>query len=147
MKKKVSKVAIDPAPWCCAICGEGNQLNKKRGKIRHHVSYTPEITIILCKRCHLRLHGTGRCFNHPFEKQFGPDKGPYIFAKRVVLEYDNAIGNKSWVTQVDFVPPRDAKKYDPSFFELQKVLLHWMDPNYTNTHNIPTARTPRKPKS
>jgi hypothetical protein len=89
--KKKTKVAIDPAPWCCAICGEGNQLNKKRGKIRHHVSYTPEITIILCKRCHLRLHGTGRCFNHPFEKQFGPDKGPEIFARRVVLEYYNAI--------------------------------------------------------
>jgi hypothetical protein len=87
---KKTKPAIDPAPWCCAICGEGNQLNKKRGKIRHHVSYTPEITIILCKRCHLRLHGTGRCFNHPFEKQFGPDKGPYVFATRVKLVYDNA---------------------------------------------------------
>jgi hypothetical protein len=118
MKKKV-KVAIDPAPWCCAICGEGNQLNKKRGKIRHHVSYTPEITIIVCKRCHLRLHGTGRCFNHPFEKQFGPDKGPYIFATRVKLVYDNAMMNGLVLSKMEVlgkyreiyrIPPSKGKK-------------------------------------
>jgi hypothetical protein len=95
---KKTKGAIDPAPWCCAICGEGNQLangriNKKRGKIRHHVSYTPEITIILCKRCHLRLHGTGRCFNHPLEKLYGPDMGPYVFAEYVVNAYNDAEEN------------------------------------------------------
>jgi hypothetical protein len=95
MTTKKKRVAIDPTPWCCAICGDGNQLNKKRGKIRHHVSYTPEITIILCKRCHLRLHGTGRCFNHPFEKAVGPAMGPRMFAISVVLAYDDAFDSYS----------------------------------------------------
>jgi hypothetical protein len=109
MIKKAS-VAIDPAPWCCAICGEGNQLNKKRGKIRHHVSYTPEITIILCKRCHLRLHGTGRCFNHPFEKEWGADMGPYMFALRVKSAYDRTIDREYFPNTPSPKKPRSPRK-------------------------------------
>ena len=80
-----------PAPWTCEICGEGNRKNPRRRSVQHHICYKPEILSTVCLRCHLRLHGTGRCFNHPFEKKYGPAYGPVVFAQKVLEVYSRAI--------------------------------------------------------
>ena len=76
--------------WACEICGEGNDKNPRRKKVQHHLCYDPELTAVLCLRCHLRLHGLGRCFNHPFEAKYGPAYGPLIFAVAVADIYARA---------------------------------------------------------
>lgn len=77
--------------WTCEICGDGNQKNPRRKKVVHHLCYDPEITAVLCLRCHLRLHGLGRCFNHPFEMKYGQAYGPLVFAMAVVKLYQSAL--------------------------------------------------------
>lgn len=95
-RKKAGKVYPDRRPWKCELCGDGNDKNPKRKKADHHLCYDPELTETLCLRCHLRLHGLGRCFNHPFEVEYGQAYGPLMFAKAVVKMYKRA---EPWLAQ------------------------------------------------
>jgi hypothetical protein len=95
------------APWTCGICGEGNKKNTKRKKVGHHVCYDPEIIRTLCLRCHLRLHGTGRCFNHPFERKFGKAAGPLMFARKVVELYGR---DAEWLDERPSTRRRDSAR-------------------------------------
>lgn len=77
----------------CQICGRTNRdINKF---INHHVRYLDiglsEVTIRVCFGCHERLHGR-RTFNNYFEKVYGKDLGPYVFALRVVQLYEERLG-------------------------------------------------------
>jgi len=40
----------DPPPGICERCGRERELQ------RHHLSYVPERTAMLCRRCHNRVH-------------------------------------------------------------------------------------------
>jgi hypothetical protein len=54
------------------------------------VLYDPEIVVDLCYGCHSWLHNTARSWNHPFVKKYGKDIGPWHFAIRVCMVYDEA---------------------------------------------------------
>lgn len=41
----------------CSICGTRNRLEF------HHVAYTPDDFIIVCKKCHINIHKTGGNLN------------------------------------------------------------------------------------
>jgi len=88
--KKETKEAV-PTTRICDICGRTSGQIKRF--IRHHLRYKgewgEEITCDLCFACHERAHGR-RCYNHPFEKIYGKDIGPYIFAKRLARLYEDA---------------------------------------------------------
>jgi hypothetical protein len=73
------------------LCERELDLRPRRGKptfARHHVSYEPEILILLCPGCHLWLHGQSGVHNHRLKKLFSKDVAPYIFAKKVVELYE-----------------------------------------------------------
>ncbi len=72
----------------CSICGVAH----RKGFTNHHVDYANNITIPLCKACHTWLHAQGMVFNHPFKRQFDRATAPYVFAKRVVMEYERFLG-------------------------------------------------------
>ena len=76
----------------CSICGK-----EKTGKmvfINHHTDYENDITILICRPCHNWLHGRA-VYGHPFVKEYGKDKAPFMFAKRVVEVYREAFGE--WI--------------------------------------------------
>lgn len=42
----------------CAVCGKKeDEISNKRGLLKHHISYKPEIMIWLCSQCHGQVHG------------------------------------------------------------------------------------------
>lgn len=95
MVKKKKEKQWQKVTDTCVICGRTNRdINKF---INHHVRYATqncsEITIRVCHGCHERLHGR-RTFNNYFEKIYGKDLGPYVFACRVREAYENAWENK-----------------------------------------------------
>ncbi len=71
----------------CSICGAAH----RKGFTNHHVDYANNVVIPLCKACHTWLHAQGMVFNHPFKRQFDRATAPYVFAKRVVFEYERAL--------------------------------------------------------
>lgn len=82
----------------CAICGRDN--TKIKVFNRHHLRYDPpEIVVDLCLACHSRLHGRV-CYNHPFEKVYGKDLGPFMFACAVTGLYVSRLGMKGLLERV-----------------------------------------------
>ena len=75
----------------CAICGKPYTTGTRFA--RHHVDYERDITITLCYVCHVLAHGTGKVYRHPLG-EFGRDKQPYEFAKRLIKAYRNALGKE-----------------------------------------------------
>lgn len=83
MKDKTEKQAN--RTWC-RLCGRGDA-DGLRKFILHHISYADDETRVVCYGCHCRLHGTGRFVNKWWEKKYGKDFGPLMFAKAVVKLY------------------------------------------------------------
>ena len=125
----MSKKYIDHSKHVCFICG-GLPKNKK-GKdklfVEHHISYNPEIIILLCFPCHMWLHGQSRVYpNHRIKKTYGVDIGPYVFARRVVKIYESfnpevvgkgeeefaPILKKALMLELKEVPSEKRKKHD-----------------------------------
>lgn len=83
----------------CSICGKevgftGKKNQKGRMWARHHISYDPEIQILVCGSCHMWLHGQRAVYgNHPIKKKYGLALGPYVFARRVIAAYEAADSN------------------------------------------------------
>lgn len=73
----------------CQICGKDLSNPKKQTFAEHHLSYNKDIKALICKGCHMWLHGQSAVYNHIFKKRFNPDISPYIFAKGVVDLYEN----------------------------------------------------------
>ena len=75
----------------CMICGKKLSFEPKRKRAAwacHHVSYEPEIKILVCVPCHMWLHGQMRVYKHPIKEKYKPDIAPYIFSKKVVELYE-----------------------------------------------------------
>ncbi len=86
--KEPEPICSPPVVRFCELCKRGDNIIKKF--IRPHVSYSPEIVASVCYGCHNRMSGTGRSFNSPFEKTYGKDLGPLMFAKSVCNMYERA---------------------------------------------------------
>jgi len=69
----------------CAICG----LKYRKGLkfIRHHITYDPPMIVIVCAKCHLWWHGSGKVFKHPFMAE-GRDIGPLKFFHTAIKLYE-----------------------------------------------------------
>jgi hypothetical protein len=120
-KKKPVKKANKTLDECfvpirtCAICGRDNTQIKRF--IKHHLRYRGEfggdITADLCHVCHERTHGR-RIFGHPFEKIYGKDLGPYVFAAKVSALYEDGWRNNGrrgiddWIWVTDAADERAA---------------------------------------
>jgi hypothetical protein len=70
----------------CRLCGRGEEDGLKAFR-KHHIDYEKDSTRLVCFGDHCRLHGTGRFVNKWWEKEYGKDKGPLMFAKAVVRLY------------------------------------------------------------
>lgn len=70
----------------CCLCKRGEKDGLRAFK-KHHIDYEKDITRIVCFGDHCRIHGTGRFVNKSWEKKYGKDKGPLMFAKAVVKMY------------------------------------------------------------
>ena len=71
----------------CMLC---NTKLKNKGWIQHHISYTHDATVLICRACHYWLHGGG-IHHHAFKRNNTPDKSAYLFADavtRLYLKYD-----------------------------------------------------------
>jgi hypothetical protein len=84
MTKKPKRKESAPLPNCevCSTLLEGKYW------IKHHLSYDPEIIAVVCRACHIRMHGLGRTDRHPFKAQFQRDIEPYKFSLAVVNLYE-----------------------------------------------------------
>jgi hypothetical protein len=74
----------------CRIC-EKKLTAEQKNWVRHHVSYEPERTVVLCKGCHLWLHGQGQVHNHLLKHEYEKDLAPYVFALAVVALYEKEL--------------------------------------------------------
>ena len=72
----------------CAICNKVCNFGLRF--VGHHVSYEPEILILLCAGCHTWLHAAGNVFKNFFKDAFKADISPYVFALKVIEVYHKA---------------------------------------------------------
>ena len=72
------KCAICDKPWVAKLKYQG-----------HHTDYEHDIESTTCYTCHALLHGSAKIYKHPFA-EYGKDKAPYIFARRVVEMYEHS---------------------------------------------------------
>lgn len=67
----------------CELCGL--EYIKGRRFVEHHITYSPEVTAILCFKCHQFWHGR-TVWKHPFVIDYGKDWGPlHFFAAAIKL--------------------------------------------------------------
>jgi hypothetical protein len=86
---RLAQVPRKAAHRVCEICRRDD--TKINRFINHHLLYDPPVLVTLCWGCHARLHNSARSFNHPFEKVYGKDLGPYRFALAVVALYEDRV--------------------------------------------------------
>ena len=83
--EKVPSGIPDGEP-CEIGCGRKKGDTTKKGRkivfVRHHLSYDPEITCVLCRQCHAWIHGSMKIYNHPFVVDYGKGEGTNMFAAR-----------------------------------------------------------------
>lgn len=85
-KQELREKIWDDFGHLCWLCGK----SLKKGQwVRHHVSYSPEKIVLLCRGCHAWLHGQRGTFRHVIKEKYPPDVAPYIFARRVVELYED----------------------------------------------------------
>ena len=90
MAKKIKKSKFKEGDRC-AICDKQYKVGGRFA--RHHVDYNKDITITTCYVCHSLLHGTAKVWRHPLG-DYGRDRQPYEFAKRLIKAYNKALKEK-----------------------------------------------------
>lgn len=80
--REIPGEATDTAPrsewnhYLCAVCG------RPRYCVRHHTSYFPESSILVCVRCHARIHAAGPHALVHLQPPPGQDRGAFVAAQR-----------------------------------------------------------------
>ena len=72
----------------CCVCKEEIDFSNGHKWARHHISYQNNEYILVCRGCHMWLHGQSNVYNHIIKKRYDKDISPYIFAKCVVDVYE-----------------------------------------------------------
>lgn len=73
----------------CALC----DLSWRPGLkfVEHHILYHPEITVIICFKCHNWIHGR-QVWRHPHIQNYGKDWGALHFFYKYVKLFEQACG-------------------------------------------------------
>ena len=75
----MAKAQETPNWWpICQACG---CIVDKKSRVVHHVSYEPEITLVLCTRCHELVHDENIDSNSWIKRNFAPVKGVKRYGK------------------------------------------------------------------
>ncbi len=99
-------------PRICAICGRDSRQLKCFQ--RHHLRYAePEIVVDLCFEHHNHAHGRQTYHNY-FEKIYGKDLGPYVFARDLARLYeykwgDALVRDEATLRLIKFIEKEDTE--------------------------------------
>lgn len=75
--------------------GKCNECGKTSEVVAHHLSYTPEIKIQLCKSCHKINHGKNKELHEEAKEFYNRKKGELLLIEGLSLEEKSWLYNKA----------------------------------------------------